>query len=324
MMNWTSCGPTTPDEEPPDDNIKTTVTVILVILIIAIAIGNSLLFKAFHKFPSLRTASNSILMSLSAADSLTVVVFTLDISFLALKTKNGLVCTVSAGLTILLISVIMLHLTLISVERFIAVKFALRYQSIVTIRRTVLASFAVWLWALAVTVILPHTLRTEDGSIFKGLYHALHPCSTCSPEKEKPMPHAAIGYLIFWVTSVLVIPILVILCSYGYIFLISRKHRREIKDQVNIQGAATTKEEMKGARTVAIVVGGCLVSFVPLLVVTSLRFRGESYHKTRWRRVVKHLVFAFALGFNACLNPIIYGWRNSNFRSAFLAILRCA
>ena len=183
MMNWTSCGPTTPDEEPLDDNIKTTVTVILVILIIAIAIGNSLLFKAFHKFPSLRTASNSILMSLSAADSLTVVVFTLDISFLALKTKNGLVCTVSAGLTILLISVIIVHLTLISVERFIAVKFALRYQSIVTTRRTVLASFAVWLWALAVTVILPHTLRTEDGNIFKGLYHALHPCSTCSLEK---------------------------------------------------------------------------------------------------------------------------------------------
>ena len=262
-------------------------------------------------------------MSLSAADSLTVVVFTLDISFLALKT-NGLVCTVSAGLTILLISVIILHLTLISVERFIAVKFALRYQSIVTTRRTVLASFAVWLWALAVTVILPHTLRTEDGNIFKGLYHALHPCSACSLEKGKPMPHTAIGYLIFWVTSVLVIPILVILCSYGYIFLISRKHRREIKDQVNIQGAATTKEEMKGARTVAIVVGGCLVSFVPLLVVTSLRFRGESYHKTNWRRVMKHLVFVFALGFNACLNPIIYGWRNSNFRSAFLAILRCA
>ena len=138
------------------------------------------------------------------------------------------------------------------------------------------------------------------------------------------MPHTAMGYLIFWVTSVPVIPILVILCSYGYIFLISRKHRREIKDQVNIQGAATTKEEMKGARTVAIVVGGCLVSFVPLLVVTSLRFRGESYHKTNWRRVMKHLVFVFALGFNACLNPIIYGWRNSNFRSAFLAILRCA
>ncbi|PFX26034.1 Alpha-1A adrenergic receptor [Stylophora pistillata] len=258
-MNSTNCKPNAPGEEPPDIIIPKIFIVILVILIIAITFGNSLLFMAFHKFSSLRSASNSILMSLCAADSLTVVVFALDISLLAHKPKGtnpdsdarSLMCTFSGVSTILLISVITVHLAFISVERFIAVKFALRYQSIVTTRRTMLTSLVVWLWAIAVAVVLPHSAL--DGKIFKELYHALHPCSACSREKRKTMPPAALGYVIFWVISVLVIPILIILCSYGYIYLISRKHRREIEDQVNIQGAATTWEEMKGARTVAIV-----------------------------------------------------------------------
>lgn len=80
---------------------------------------------------------------------------------------------------------------------------------------------------------------------------------------------------------------------------------------------------MKGVCIVVIVVGGCFVSFVLLLVVISLCFCGEFYYKINWRRVMKYLVFVFVFGFNVCLNLIIYGWRNLNFRSVFFVILRC-
>ena len=314
--------------EPPD-NVKITVIIIQAIVIIAVIFGNSLLFRAFQKFPNLRTASNSILVSLSVANSLTVVVFALHIAFIALKLEaenirpNGrLLCKLSAGLSFVLISVIILHLALISVERFIAVKFALRYRAIVTYRRAVLASLIVWLWAAAVTVVFPQAFRAGDSDTYNRLYQVLHPCFK-SPGQARLMPSpSARGYLVFLVTLVLVIPILIILCSYGYILLVSRKHRIQIQDQGNIQGVATTREEMKGALTVAIVVGVCLISFVPLLVVTSYRFFGEPYH-THKRRIIKHFVYIFALGLNASLNPVIYGWRNTQFRSAFLTILKC-
>ena len=312
------------------DSVKKILIIIQAIVIIAVIFGNSLLFRAFQKFLNLRTASNSILVSLSVANSLTVVAFTLDIAFNTLKPKENislrahhLLCKVSASSSFVIISVIILHLGLISVERFIAVKFPLRYQTIVTYRRAVLACLAVWLWAVAVTVVFPLALKADDGDSFKRLYQTLHPCYKC-PGKARRLipPPSAKGYLIFLMISVLVIPILIILCSYGYISLVSRKHRRQMQEQDNIQGVPTAKEEMKGARTVAIIVGVCLISFVPLLIVTSYRFCGEPYHKNK-ERIIKHSVYIFALGLNASLNPIIYGWRNAKLRSAFVKILKC-
>ena len=311
------------------DSIKTILIITQAIVIIAVIFGNSLLFRAFQKFLNLRTASNSILASLSAANSLTVVAFTLDIAFNTLKPEvnislhaHHLLCKVSACSCFVIISVIILHLGLISVERFIAVKFALRYQTIVTYRRAVLASFIVWLWAVAVTVVFPLALKAYDSDSFKRLYQALHPCYKCPGQARSMPPPSAKGYLIFLMMSVLVIPILIILCSYGYIFLVSRKHRMQMQEQGNIQGVPTAKEEMKGARTVAIIVGVCLVSFLPLLVVTSYRFFGEPYH-TNKAKIIKQSVYIFALGLNAILNPIIYGWRNAKLRSAIVKILKC-
>ena len=317
MKNYT-CAPRG-RTEGPRESVKTILIITQVIVIIAVIFGNSLLFRAFQKFLNLRTASNSILVSLSAANSLTVVAFTLDIAFNTLKSEENislhahhLLCKVSASSCFVIISVIILHLALISVERFIAVKFALRYQTIVTHRRAVLASFLVWLWAVAVTVVFPLALKADDSDSFKRLHQALHPCYKCPGQGRRLIPPpSAKGYLIFLMMSVLVIPILIILCSYGYIFLVSRKHRRQMQEQDNIQGVPTAKEEMKGARTVAIIVGVCLISFVPLLIVTSCRFFGDPYYKNK-ERIIKHSVYIFALGLNASLNPIIYSGEMRN------------
>ena len=306
------------------------------ILIIATIIGNSLVFKAFHKYPSLRTASNSMLVSLSVADSLTVIPFMLHISFMAPRLGENppsssfsiqYLCQSSARISFALISVIILHLALISVERVIAVKFALRYHNIVTKRRAVIACLIVWLWAIAATLLFSLALR-EDSSEHAYerlcLYRALHPCfklrkrATNSPK----MPSSTRGYLIFLVTSLLVIPILIILCSYGYVFAVSRKHRKQIRDEGNNQGISTIKDELKGAITLAIVVGACLLSFIPLLVVTSYRFFGNpNVIRKRW---LKHAVYDFALGLNACLNPVVYAWRLEKFKRAFRKLLKCA
>ena len=51
------------------DEVKVISLSLKAILIVPTIFGNSLVFKAFYKFPSLRTASNIILVSLSVADS---------------------------------------------------------------------------------------------------------------------------------------------------------------------------------------------------------------------------------------------------------------
>lgn len=73
----------------PPDEVKVISLSLKAILIVPTIFGNSLVFKAFYKFPSLGTASNIILVSLSVADSLTVLPFILHISFIALTLEKG-------------------------------------------------------------------------------------------------------------------------------------------------------------------------------------------------------------------------------------------
>ena len=133
-----------------------------IITIIAL-VGSYFVLRAFHKFRNLRTASNNILVSLSIADGLLAIPLILDIIQLCLKynaavrphMRMHILKEVDGTITLFLLSVIVLHLTLMSSERFIAIKFALRYQALVTKRRSRIVSIAMWLWALVVTIALP-------------------------------------------------------------------------------------------------------------------------------------------------------------------------
>ena len=319
------------------DEVKMISLCLKAIFIVPIIFGNSLVFKAFHKFPSLRTASNIILVSLSIADSLTVLPFVLHISFIALKLeKSGSstsfrwLCTSSAWLSLVLTFVIILHLALISVERVIAVKYPLRYNTIVTNRRVVIASITVWLWAVAATLVFPQALRADSsGNAYERLYKAFHPCIKVQEQSHhhdcKGVPFSARdSYQIFMVISLLAIPILTILSSYGYVFVVARKHRKQIRAQQGTEGVSTRRSELKGAYTLGIVVGVCLSSFVPLLVVTSCRvFRLKLLGGGHFRPF-KFIAYDLALGLNACLNPLIYAWRHEKFKNAFRQLLKCA
>ena len=114
-----------------------------IITIIAL-LGSYFVLRAFHKFRNLRTASNNILVSLSIADGLLAIPLILDIIQLCLEYTCGnpprFLKPVVGTVTLFLLSVIVLHLTLMSSERFIAIKFALRYQAIVTRRRARIVS----------------------------------------------------------------------------------------------------------------------------------------------------------------------------------------
>ncbi|XP_078343959.1 adenosine receptor A2a-like [Oculina patagonica] len=324
----------------PPDEVKIISISAKTILLVATIFGNSLVFKAFHKFPSLRTASNCILVSLSVADILTVMPFIFHITFIIFRLGEAtdpssfqFLCKSSARFSLVLVAVIILHLALISVERVIAVRFALRYHMIVTNRRAVIACLIAWLWAVAVTLLFPLALRADSERSYERLYQALHPCFQFR-ERERARNREAFrtsrpkmapvtrGYFIFLVISLLVIPILTIICSYGYVFFVARKHRRQIRDQDDSQGTSTIKNELKGALTLAIVVGVCLLSFFPLLVVTSFRFFGAP--RVIRRSFLKYVAYDFALGLNACLNPLIYGWRLEKFKNAFRELLKCA
>ena len=294
-----------------------------IITIIAL-LGSYLVLRAFHKFRNLRTASNNILVSLSIADGLLAIPLILDIIQLCLDYNGGnLSCIlkrVRGTVTLFLPSVIVLHLTLMSSERFIAIKFALRYQAIVTKRRARIVSIVMWLWALVVIVAVPKVLHKATGKDFREFGRVMKAdCKTSQVFHIK-------WHLVFQAVSMFLVPLLIILCSYTYIFIVSYKQRQHVREQGrDVPGMPTVKHQMKGARTLAIVVALCLLSIIALLVVTSLRvFRGKSHggcHHQMFR--LRKIVYDVAMFLNAICNPLIYGWKNEEFRNAFRKMLKC-
>ncbi|XP_015770547.1 PREDICTED: alpha-1B adrenergic receptor-like [Acropora digitifera] len=294
--------------------------------------ANFLLIRAFYKFANLRTASNLILVSLCIADCFIAMIFILDIIHWALKERDNemtsILCQINASLTLSVTTIIVLHLALISVERVIAVKFSLRYNSILTNRRALLASVALWVSTALVTAVIPQALSLEkNGASTGNIKRALHPCSRAfafkSPGQEK--------YVIFF-TTLMIITLLITLFCHGYIFAVSYKHRKQIRSQNNLSRAVTIKEELKGARVIFLVVASNLLSFVPLFIFLILRFFGKlaDHHNNDHgcnRRchtiLAKKIIYTCAMGLNAICPPIIYGFKNQQFKTALLRMVKC-
>ena len=219
---------------------------------------------------------------------------------------------VSGTFTFFLVSVIILHLALMSVERFIAIKFALTYHTIVTKRRSRIVSIAMWLWALVVTIALPKVLKLM-GKDFRN-----------ADSNTSQVLHTR-WHLVFQAASMFLVPLLIILCSYTYIFIVSYKQRQHVREQGrDVTGMPIIKHQMKGARTLAIIVALCLLSIIPMLAVTFLRvFRGISLGGRCHQKLLKQILYDVAMFLNAICNPLIYGWKNEEFRNAFRKMLKC-
>ena len=144
---------------------------------------------------------------------------------------------VSGTFTFFLVSVIILHLALMSVERFIAIKFALTYHTIVTKRRSRIVSIAMWLWALVVTIALPRLLKTTGKDFRK-----------CRREMNADISTSQVlhtrWHLVFQAASMFLVPLLIILFSYTYIFIVSYKQRQHVREQGrDVPGMPTIKHE---------------------------------------------------------------------------------
>ncbi|XP_068719436.1 alpha-1B adrenergic receptor-like [Montipora capricornis] len=333
---------TTPDLDWGDQQIA--FTSIASAVIIASACGSSLVLRAFCKFSNLRTASNMIVISLCVADSLIPISFILQIISTEIKHRSNncsihsrKFCKANALFSLFLTTVIILHLALISVDRFIAVRFSLRYQVILTNRRTLIASIAMWLWAALVTLVFPQA--NNDKRAFRKLVRAFHPClkrSFTSWGKEgKPtrLPSETTeAYPIFFLLTILGIPLVTILCSYIYIFRGSRNHRKRIRTGNNNPRISTVKRELKGARILAIIVALCLLSFLPLFLFISLRIarslpddpqkKGDYRSYRKLMKQIKTYAYVLALGLKAICNPLVYGLGNQQLRSAIRRLLK--
>ncbi|XP_078368990.1 trace amine-associated receptor 7e-like [Oculina patagonica] len=265
---------------------------------LAAVIGNAVVLWLFYKNESLRTISNRFLASLSVADFLVGLVIAptwIAIRVFTQPQRSDILLKVIDMLWIHSTAATVFNLCCVSVDRYIAIRFSLRCQDIITKKRCYTVITMVWL----ISLFLPLCRSLlEKRSQIERLWFSL-------------------TFIIF------LLPIIVVTLCYFWIFKVARKQARRISRDIhqNFDDNNTpirALQNYKAIKTIGFVLGVFIVSWMPSLLVSLVDYFtsiNDQCYDYKLAYVVWPWIEAIALTSSA-INPWIYCFRNGEFREA--------
>ena len=179
----------------------------------------------------------------------------------------------------------LLHLVIISGERYVAVKHALRYETLVTTGRLITAIASAWATSVASLLAALVNIVLEN--------------------------HAAL--FVITILAILGSLAAILFCQIA-VFLETRRHRRHIQaHQVSEAAAKEMLKKDKATRTTTMVVAALLVCYAPAILCDVVILMGHFPMDTTLVAIYVTEVFIFA---NSFINPVIYCMRLQDFKRA--------
>ena len=191
-------------------------------------------------------------------------------------------------------------LVLISGDRYIAVKFPLRYREIVTGQRIKKAVAVAWVTTVFRT-IQENVIATRESTTKL--------------------------YALYWKLDIVVTALLVLLCITGITFLhlsifleTQRQKKRLHAGQLSPQEVRELKKDVNNKATVtpSLTLGTLVLTYLPAITIASIQAFANFFDSGMKMALISWTDCAAVL---TSLNPIIYCWRNQNLRKALLEII---
>ena len=300
-----------PTEETPVQDGATLSLIIPLLLIASVSIGtNTLVCVVFYLYSQLRLIRHYFVINLAVVD--VVIAAVLIPLFVAsqLAPENIILCRSQIVLDIACGTASILCLVMISLERYVAVKYSLHYHSIVTQRKAIFGTVFIWTYSAIVSCTAFLSLvRNSNNS--KNLLQ----CFFLSR-----------GYVTFITIASFISPVCVMTFAYWNMFIVARSHARRINSQstqCDPEGSGHSKQrlkrELKGAKTLTIIMGTHFLCWCPLFVFY-LVYTYTSLQVTKTFTVINHVIL-FLRYCNSLFNPLIYSGINRQFRAGIKRFL---
>ena len=277
------------------------VTVILIIMNIITApvtsLLNGLVIIAVKTKSRLKTKSNIALGRLATTDCFMGVIgqptfIALNIVILQVEGSNTycFIRKLSNAVVTVLGRASLLHLALIYLDRYIAIKHPYRYTNMVTTSRILCSSAFVWIVALVSTATPFFSNNNPLGQLSNGSTIIEFSCAEN-----------------------------IIFCQVVLYYEARRQEKQIAAHNVSEDGRQKFVKEKKALELTTTALFLLVVSFSPLIVVTIL-IRISFIQSIHAARIAKKTA-GFLILLNSLINPVIYCIRRRQFRVAFIEIL---
>ncbi|XP_058470016.1 trace amine-associated receptor 1-like [Solea solea] len=279
------------------------VYIILGLLSVATICGNLLVIISIIYFKQLHTPTNYLILSLAVADLLVgVLVFPFSMAFTVTSClfHQDFMCQIRDSFDVSLCTASILHLCCISIDRYYAVCQPLTYKVKINVRVTAVMILVTWGISALIGICI----------IIAGFSQGT--CEeTCSVDVV--MANTMGPVFSFY------LPAIIMLAIYFKIFLVAQQQVKSIQNttfQSTSSGAAVSKMEKKATKTLATVMGVFLLCMIPYFLC--IVFQPLTYYPPPIPLIETLNWLTLS---NSMLNPLIYAFFYSWFRSAFRIII---
>ncbi|KAM9107183.1 adenosine receptor A1 [Eschrichtius robustus] len=277
--------------------------------------GNVLVIWAVKVNQALRDATFCFIVSLAVADvAVGALVIPLAILINIGPQTYFHTCLMVACPVLILTQSSILALLAIAVDRYLRVKIPLRYKTVVTPRRAVVA--IVGCWILSFVVGLTPMFGWNNLSAVERAWLANgsvgEPVIKCQFEKVISMEYMVYFNFFVWVLP----PLLLMVLIYLEVFYLIRK---QLNKKVSASSGDPQKyygKELKIAKSLALILFLFALSWLPLHILNCITLFCPSCHKPR---LLMYIAIFLTHG-NSAMNPIVYAFRIQKFRVTFLKI----
>ena len=269
-------------------------------------VGNFLVLIAIFKNYQLQTATNCFIASLATADMLVglVVAPLAAVSFVGWP-NNFLGCVFTNSIVVAFTQVSIFNLLAVAMERFYAIKHPFSYQKNMTIHRAIGANAMVWCIGLLFG-FLP-VFGWNLGDLVTDEW-------TCNFVTVIDMEYV----VYFHFLGCIIVPLIFIMAIYFYIFSIVRKQMSQIAaleiSAPNQPSSSKFKKEIKAAKSLAIVIVLFAISWIPIHVLNTMSLLCGADCPYPFQLLLVTIILSHA---NSAMNPFLYAYGNSHFKTAF-------
>ncbi|XP_056620968.1 trace amine-associated receptor 4-like [Triplophysa dalaica] len=313
------CFPLLPDSCPRAHRltvVKVAMYAVMLLMILTTVFGNLLIIISISHFKQLQSPTHLIVRSLAASDCL---LGSLVMPYSMVRSVEGcwflgdVVCKVHSSLDMTFSISSLIHLSLISIDRYWAICDPLRYNMRITNNTVTVFTTFTWLFSFMYSFSVVFSGINKVG--LETFIMQVYCVGSCVLFFNKQW-----GLICSLLTFFL--PGTIMSSLYMKIFHVARKHARVISESVTVgatgglKSQSSAQRERKAAKTLAIVMGVFYVCWLPFFTATAV----DPFLNFSTPVDVFDALVWFGY-FNSTCNPLIYGFFYPRFQKAFKILI---